>query len=94
MITPSACLLSSISIRNFYTDNSIVAFKIDSCVLLDHNGAEYDLAVLVVAKDTEKSKVCSDRAKIFQEAKDITNTLAKILPDDDRFLKNTYSFGI
>ncbi|KAF9167272.1 hypothetical protein BGX21_000150 [Mortierella sp. AD011] len=40
--------------RSYYKDDKVVAFKIDSRVLLDHNGGEYDLVVMEVAKNTEK----------------------------------------
>ncbi|KAF9429090.1 hypothetical protein BGZ76_001830 [Entomortierella beljakovae] len=80
--------------RSYYKDDKIVAFKIDSRILLDHNGGEYDLVAIEVAKNTEKSKICSDGAKLFREAKAITNLMAKILPDDDTFLRDICSFGI
>ncbi|KAF9359506.1 hypothetical protein BGX26_012139 [Mortierella sp. AD094] len=69
--------------REYYTDDSIVAFKIDARILLDHKGGEYDLVAMEVAKNTEKSKICSDGAKLFREAKVITNVLSNILPDED-----------
>ncbi|KAF9913897.1 hypothetical protein BX616_009371 [Lobosporangium transversale] len=80
--------------RRIYNDDTAIAFKIDCRILLDHNGKEYDLASIEIAKNTGRSKICFDGAKLLREAKSITNMLAGIVADDDHFLKNTTAFAI